>query len=159
MSDSTTPSIAFEVIPYRKGGDAEQFSYTTKVYPTIEIAIEDLGQDVALDVLNAEVAARIGMRARNAAGFTKLAEAPAANRASVKNELLAHLLSKYPSKVIFSEDDARNWKPGVRELTLTGIQKKINEAYKSGNMTDFTFWVGQLQAAAQRQQERVAAGL
>ena len=156
---STLPPISCEVVPFRKGGEAEQFSFTTKAYNTIQAAIDDLGLDVALDVINTEICARIGMKARALAGFPRLAEAPASERATVKNNLIASLTAKYPTKVIFSEEDALNWKPNTRELSLSGIQKKINEAYKNGDMAAFNLWIGQLQAAALRQQERMAAGL
>ena len=165
MSDSVenTPvavnPCSFEVVPFRKGGDAEQFSFTTKVYNNIQAAVDDLGADVALDILNAEIQARIGMKARSVAGFGKLAEVAAPERLTVKNNLIASLIAKYPTKVIFTEEDATNWKPNTRELSLSGIQKKINEAYKNGDMTAFNLWIGQLQAAAARQQERISAGL
>lgn len=147
-----TPPVYFEVVPYRAKGDAEGFSYTTKQYSTITAAIEDLGEELALDVLNAEVSARIGMKARTTNGFLKLGEAAASERASLKAALLAQLVTKYPSKVIFSEADAQAWKPGLRELTIGGIQKKINEALKSSNNEEFQFWVAQLIAVNQRQQ-------
>lgn len=160
MSDEVNQSApapySFEVVPYRKGGEAEIFSYTTKVYNSIDGAISELGQDIILDLINNEVSARIGSKARAKAGFNALSEVEASKRASAKNELVASLTAKYPTKVIFSEADAADWKPNTRELSLSGIQKKINKAYSDGNMEDFNFWVAQLQAAAVRQQERLA---
>lgn len=151
--------VSFEVVPFRAKGDAEGFSFTTKIYTTLDAALADLGQEATLDILNAEVQARLGMKARANAGFTALSEVPASNRLHVRNNLVQTLTTKYPSKVIFGESEALAWKPNVRELSLSGIQKKINEAYKAGDMEQFNLWVGQLQAAAQRQQERVQAGL
>lgn len=175
MSDQTTtietpvasalPPISYTVVPFRKGGAAEQFSFTTKEYNNIDAAISDLGVNSVLDVINAEVAARIGMKARAQAGFGDLGSASAANYGATKNALEATLIAKYPTKVIFSEADAQAWKPGERELTIGGIQKKINEAFKvlmsaktaeekATATVSFNNWIAQLTTAAQRGAER-----
>jgi hypothetical protein len=158
MSHNHTADLGytFEVVPYRKGGDAEQFSFTTKTFISLDAATAELGQDTILDLINQEVSGRIGARARAKAGFNALAEVGASERASAKAELIAKLTAMYPTKVIFTEHDASSWKPNARELSLSGIQKKINAAYTSGDMEQFNFWIGQLQAAAARQQERAA---
>jgi len=127
---STLPPITYSVVPFRKGGAAEQFSFTTKEYNSIDAAVADLGAQLLLDVLNAEVAARIGMKARSSTGFGDLGDSTSPSYTNKKNELVAKLTASFPSKVIFTEADAKAWKPGERELTINGIQKKVTEAYK-----------------------------
>jgi len=147
----------YQVVKYPQDSDAEQFSFTTKIYSTTELAIKELGADAALDILNAEVSVRIGLHALKTAGFNKIEEASEADRAKIRSEFRNRLLSEFPDAIIFSENDARNWKPEKNELSLSGTWKKINETYKFGKMDEFKFWINQLQNASQREQERRAA--
>jgi hypothetical protein len=151
--------IGYEVIPFRAKGDAEGFSFTTKIYGSANAVVADIGEDALLSLVNSEVQARLGMKARSVAGFSALIAVEAPNRLQVKNNLIQTLTTKFPSKVIFSEADALAWKPDVRELSLAGIQKKIYEAYKNNDMAQFNLWIDQLKAAAARQAERAQAGL
>ena len=155
----TSVGIAYEVVQFRAKGDAEGFSFTTKTYLKMASLIKDLGEQAVLDLVNSEVQARLGMKARSVSGISALNSVDASKYGQVKANLIQTLTNKFPSKVIFSEDDARNWKPDVRELSITGYTKKINEALKAGDMKAFNLWIEQLKVAAARQQERVLAGL
>lgn len=159
------PPISYEVVQFRKEGAAQDFSFTTKVYNQLNAAITDLSENTILDLVNAEVAARMGMAARNRAGFAKLGDTNAGDYGAKKTALIASLTAQYPTKVIFSEADAQAWKPGERELTIGGLQKKITEAIKSVSsaktpeaknaaQTVFMTWMTQLQTAFQRNAER-----
>ena len=156
---TTDTGIVYEVIPFRAKGDAEGFSYTTKTYLKMANLIDDLGEQGVLDLVNSEVQARMGMKARKVSGFSALANVEASKVGQVKANLIQTLTTKFPTKVIFTEEDARNWKPDVRELSIGGYAKKIAEAVKAGNVADMTMWMDQLKVACLRQQERVAAGL
>lgn len=164
----TANGLYYEVFPFRKGGNAEAFSYTAKQYKTVNDAVADLGDEAVADMINAEVAARIGIKARNIRGFGDLSnpnKVPAHQQTQFKAQLIANLTAKYPSMIIFGEAEAKEWKPGVRELTIGGIQKKINEAFKklgeaktvearNQATSEFNNWIAQLTLAAQRSAER-----
>lgn len=154
---SAEPAVVYPVIPYRKGGEAEIFFFTSKNFNTLAAAEEAIGTDLLLDLINSDMDARLGAIARNRAGFNKLSEVESGKRLGAKNDLITSLVAKYPTKVIFSESDAATWKPNTRELSAKGIMIKWQKAMNSGNTAEAKNWYDKLIEVLAQEQAAAAA--
>lgn len=122
--NSSKPPLTFEVEEFEEG-DFKGFKFNSPQYNGNEgltEAISTYGLNTVLSVFNAAITARIRTKVKNS--LPK----------NIKpNELLAkqkELVTKYPDSVLFSEDDAKKWRPELRELTPNQLFKKSKAAFE-----------------------------
>lgn len=141
---------------YRKAftGDLAGVQFYTLQFDTgsseeeAAIALEKIksrfGAAVVVDLVNTQIA--IGTRAR-----VKNSKIPKYEDSNAQKEALARLVAQDP--VLFSAEDAENYKPGSRELSAAGIANAIKKAMKDGNMLEAARLGQQLLAAITREQQ------
>ena len=102
-----------------KDGDWKGFKFSVKQFDSTAEAVDSIGEDNILSLLNQQCASRI--------------------RAKVKNSLPKGLsgeelaTAKNPDGVLFSREDADKWRPDQREVTPTALFKLAKEAFKAGD--------------------------
>lgn len=101
-----------------------------------------------VDLVNTQIA--IGTRAR-----VKNSKIPKYEDTNAQAEALARLVAQDP--VLFSAEDAENYKPGSRELSVAGIANAIKKAMKDGKRSEAEALGKQLLAAIAREQQLQAA--
>ena len=91
---------------------------------TVE-AVEGLGEDNVLALVNQQVASRIRSKVKN--GLPKgLGGDDLANAQQ-------RLLDKHADGVLFNADDANAWRPDQRTETPTALFKQAKDAFKAGD--------------------------
>jgi hypothetical protein len=128
--------LGFEVCEF-EDGDYKGFKYNVPshnitgrkspldVDEGMRTAIERYGEATVLSMFDAQVLSRIRTKVKN--GLEKNLK-PA--------ELVAEhtkLLTKHPDGILFSEQDALNWKPEIRDLSPNQLFKKAKEAFNNAS--------------------------
>lgn len=109
-----------------KDGDWKGFKFVVKQFDSTSEAVESLGEDNILALVNQQVASRIRAKVKN--GLPKgLAGDDLANAQ-------ARLNDKHPDGVLFTAEDADGWRPDQRVETPTALFKQAKEAFKAGDM-------------------------
>jgi predicted RNA-binding protein with TRAM domain len=101
-----------------------------------------------VDLVNTQLAT--GTRAR-----VKNSKIPKYEDSNAQAEALARLVAQDP--VLFSAEDAENYKPGSREPSVAGIANAIKKAMKEGRRAEAEALSKQLVAAIVREQQLQAA--
>ena len=108
-----------------KDGDWKGFKFSVKQFDSTVEAVEGLGEDNVLALVNQQVASRIRSKVKN--GLPK----------GLSGDDLANsqqrLLDKHPDGVLFSKEDADKWKPAARDLTPNALFKQAQAAFASGD--------------------------
>lgn len=127
-----------------------QFVTTDEISPeqAVQNAVEKYGAEVVLDLVNNGV--HYGTRAR-----VKNSKIPKYDDKEATREAVAKLAASEP--IVFSAEDAENFKPGTRELSVTGIANLIKKAMKEGNIMQAVELGKQLVAAMEKEQKLQAA--
>lgn len=108
-----------------KDGDWKGFKFSVKQFDSTAEAVEGLGEDNVLALVNQQVASRIRSKVKN--GLPK---------GLVGDDLVnaqQRLMDKHPDGVLFTTDDANEWRPDQRAETPTALFKQAKEAFKTGN--------------------------
>jgi hypothetical protein len=105
-------------------GDFKGFKYTTPEYTT-EQAIATLGTDVVAALINAQLLARIRTKVKN--------DLPKNLKPDQLPGILAQLKTRYADGVLFSAQEALEWRPNVRDLTPNQLFKKAKELFEQAN--------------------------
>tara|TARA_Y100001951_G_scaffold83041_1_gene71808 strand:+ start:1163 stop:1570 length:408 start_codon:yes stop_codon:yes gene_type:complete len=108
-----------------KDGDWKGFKFSVKQFDSTAEAIDSIGEDNILSLLNQQCASRIRAKVKNSLpkGLSGEELATAQKR----------LVSKNPDGVLFSREDADKWRPDQREVTPTALFKLAKEAFKAGD--------------------------
>lgn len=125
-AQSGKPAISYEVNEFEEG-DFKGFKFTVPEFNTMEAAVETYGADKVLSLLNTQINARIRTKVKN--GLPK--NLKPVDLAAKHAELLA----KHTGGILFSEKEASEWRPEVRELSPNQLFKKAKDAYKKANET------------------------
>jgi hypothetical protein len=108
-----------------KDGDWKGFKFSVKQFDSTVEAVEGLGEDNVLALVNQQVASRIRSKVKN--GLPKgLGGDDLANAQQ-------RLMDKHPDGVLFTADDANGWRPDQRTETPTALFKQAKEAFKTGD--------------------------
>ena len=125
----------------REKSEYKGVTYFRPEYKDIGYALARLGADTVLDLLNAKLAAQVSLRvgARIEADIAErvlpdptkniVGESEEAYNARRKAKI-AEIILKNP--VVFSIEDAYNYVPGERELSMAGIVRKIGKLMAAG---------------------------
>ena len=108
-----------------KDGDWKGFKFSVKQFDSTAEAIDSIGEDNILSLLNQQCASRIRAKVKNSLpkGLSGEELATAQKR----------LVDKNPDGVLFSCEDADKWRPDQREVTPTALFKLAKEAFKAGD--------------------------
>lgn len=145
---SALPPVTTEVLEFRKESACEGFKYTVPNYNTVSAAQAAFGDEALLNLLNNEVANRISMKAKAAAGFNQLATVPAAQKVAKKAELRTALTNRFPDGIIYSADDALGYRPNTRELTFNQVGKKVTKLMAEGKIDEAMQWIEKMKEMA-----------
>ena len=127
----------------RDKSEYKGFSFFKLEFKDVGEALTQLGDETLLDLVNAKLASQIGIRVTarieseipernlgderaNPPVPAETVEAYAIRRKAALNELLL----KRP--VIFTAEDAFGYQPGERELTMSGLTRKIGKVMQAG---------------------------
>ena len=118
----------------RDKSDYKGFTYFSKQYLNLGAAIAAFGEELLLELFNAKLASQIGVRV-GAKIESNIAERDEKTESveqynERRKKTLAELLLKTPT--IFTPEDAYNYVPGDRELSMAGIVRKINKLMAAG---------------------------
>lgn len=141
MSDQT-PTIPAEqpltfAVEEFQDGAAKGFKYTVPNFNTIEKAVELYGESRVLGLLNGQILARIRTKVKNDLGLSDMK--PLEVGPFLQKKLAA------TNGILFTEADANEWRPDVRELSPGGMVKKITELLQSGKQADAVALAAKLQ--------------
>lgn len=127
----------------REKSDYKGFSYYKPVFKDVGEALKQFGDEVLLDLFNAKLAAMIAIRvaARIEAALPERdlgdekatpprAAEPVEAFEARRKAALQELLLKSP--VIFTPEDALAYQPGERELSISGLIRKIGKIVEAG---------------------------
>jgi len=122
-------------------GDYKGFKYTVPVHnitgrkTTLTVdegvakAIERYGEATVLLLMDSQILGRIRTKVKNGLPKNQKPAELAAEHAK--------LLQKHPDGMLFSAEEATNWKPEMRELSPNQLYKKAKEAFQqAGTETD-----------------------
>lgn len=115
--------VTFEVEEFRDG-PFKGFKFTHPEYNSLGATVDAFGEATILALINSGVLARIRTKVKNSLP-KDLKPAEIASKQ-------AELLTKYPTGVLFSEEDAGKWRPEVRELTPNQLFKRAKEQFALG---------------------------
>ena len=108
-----------------KDGDWKGFKFTVKQFDSSTEAVESIGEDNILALVNQQFASRVRAKVKNSLpkGLSGGELATAQQR----------LMDKHTDGVLFSREDVDKWRPDQRELTPTALFKMAKDAFKSGD--------------------------
>jgi hypothetical protein len=121
-----------------KDGDWKGFRFTVKQFDNTAEVVESLGEDNVLALCNQQIASRIRAKVKNSLP-----------KGLSGGELASHqqrLADKHSDSILFSEDDANNWRPDQREVTPTALFKQATAAFKTGDQAGGAELLKQMQA-------------
>jgi hypothetical protein len=121
-----------------KDGDWKGFKFAVKQFDSSAEAVEHIGEDNILALLNQQVASRIRAKVKNSL--------PKGLTGGELESAKQRLAEKHTDGVLFSNEDADNWRPDQRELTPTALFKLAKEAFKSGDHAKGAELLTQMQA-------------
>jgi|TARA_Y100000034_G_scaffold128069_1_gene182044 hypothetical protein len=106
-----------------KDGDWKGFKFTVKQFDSTAEAVESIGEDNILSLVNQQFASRVRAKVKNSLpkGLNGEELATAQQR----------LTSKHADGVLFSREDVDKWRPDQREVTPTALFKMAKEAFKA----------------------------
>ena len=156
MSEQNTtalPSPKFEVLSFEEG-DAKGFKFNVPNYDKVTDYVAVYGEDVVASIVAAAIAARIRTKVKNDLGLKDVKP----------HEVQAHIAKKLASTggILFSETDAKNWRPDVREVSSKQMFKRavemLNKEYPvllaQGKTTEATAKMIEAQDLMKRASER-----
>lgn len=108
-----------------KDGDWKGFKFTVKQFDSTAEAVESIGEDNILSLLNQQFASRVRAKVKNS-----LPKGLSGEDLTAAQQRLA---DKHPDGVLFSREDVDKWRPDQRELTPTALFKMAKEAFKAGD--------------------------
>jgi hypothetical protein len=108
-----------------KDGDWKGFKFTVKQFDSPTEAIEAIGEDNILSLVNQQFASRIRAKVKNSLPKGLIGEDLTAAQ--------QRLADKHTDGVLFSQEDVDKWRPDQRELTPTALFKMAKEAFKAGD--------------------------
>ena len=108
-----------------KDGDWKGFKFSVKQFDSTAEAIDSIGEDNILSLLNQQCASRIRAKVKNS-----LPKGLSGEDLTAAQQRLA---DKHPDGVLFSQEDVDKWRPDQREVTPTALFKLAKEAFKAGD--------------------------
>lgn len=126
-ADSPVPPVVYEVSEFSEG-DAKGFKYTHPEYATAADAEAVYGKDVVANLVNVAIQGRIRTKVKNDLGLSKMK--PIEVQPFLQKKLTA------TGGILFTETDAKEWRPDVRELSPKQLFKQANALLKEGKVTE-----------------------
>ena len=108
-----------------KDGDWKGFKFTVKQFDSTAEAVDSIGEDNILSLVNQQFASRIRAKVKNS-----LPKGLSGEDLTASQQRLA---DKHPDGVLFSQEDVDKWRPDQREVTPTALFKMAKEAFKAGD--------------------------
>ena len=108
-----------------KDGDWKGFKFTVKQFDNTAEAVDSIGEDNILSLVNQQFASRIRAKVKNSLPKGLIGEDLTAAQ--------QRLADKHTDGVLFSLEDVDKWRPDQRELTPTALFKMAKEAFKAGD--------------------------
>jgi hypothetical protein len=108
-----------------KDGDWKGFRFTVKEFDSAAEAVDSIGENNVLALLNQQVASRIRAKVKNSLP-----------KGLSGDDLLtaqSRYQEKHPDGVLFSKEDADKWKPDARDLTPNALFKQAQAAFAAGD--------------------------
>lgn len=99
---------------------AKGFKFVYPEFANTQEIIDFYGEEDTVKVFNAAIQGRIRTKAKNDLGFNGLNQ-------QKTNERRADLAARHTDFIIFTEQDATNWRPDVREETSNMISREIKK--------------------------------
>lgn len=127
LPDNTPqPPLSFEVKEFSEGV-FKGFKYTVPVFNELDAAVKAFGEDTILSLFNTQAAARIRTKVTNDLPDTKKLK---------ESEVASVVASRLAATqgMLYTEVQAKDWKPEVRELTPKQLFKKAQELFKAGDV-------------------------
>ena len=108
-----------------KDGDWNGFKFTVKQFDSTAEAVESIGEDNILSLVNQQFASRVRAKVKNS-----LPKGLSGEDLTAAQQRLA---DKHTDGVLFSQEDVDKWRPDQRELTPTALFKMAKDAFKAGD--------------------------
>ena len=108
-----------------KDGDWKGFKFSVKQFDSTAEAIDSIGEDNILSLLNQQCASRIRAKVKNSLPKGLSGEDLTASQ--------QRLTDKHVDGLLFSVEDVDKWRPDQREVTPTALFKMAKEAFKAGD--------------------------
>jgi hypothetical protein len=108
-----------------KDGDWKGFRFTVKQFDSTAEAVDSIGEDNILSLVNQQFASRIRAKVKNSLPKGLSGEDLTASQ--------QRLTDKHVDGLLFSQEDVDKWRPDQRELTPTALFKMAKEAFKAND--------------------------
>jgi len=108
-----------------KDGDWKGFKFTVKQFDSTAEAVDSIGEDNILSLVNQQFASRIRAKVKNSLPKGLSGEDLTASQ--------QRLTDKHTDGLLFSQEDVDKWRPDQREVTPTALFKMAKEAFKAGD--------------------------
>jgi hypothetical protein len=108
-----------------KDGDWKGFKFTVKQFDSTAEAVDSIGEDNILSLVNQQFASRIRAKVKNSLPKGLSGEDLTASQ--------QRLTDKHVDGLLFSQEDVDKWRPDQRELTPTALFKMAKEAFKAND--------------------------
>ena len=108
-----------------KDGDWKGFKFTVKQFDSTAEAVDSIGEDNILSLVNQQFASRIRAKVKNSLPKGLSGEDLTASQ--------QRLTDKHVDGLLFSVEDVDKWRPDQREVTPTALFKMAKEAFKAGD--------------------------
>ena len=108
-----------------KDGDWKGFKFTVKQVDSTAEAVDSIGEDNILSLVNQQFASRIRAKVKNSLPKGLSGEDLTASQ--------QRLTDKHVDGLLFSVEDVDKWRPDQREVTPTALFKMAKEAFKAGD--------------------------
>lgn len=119
------PGEKFNYVEREFSGELEGVTYFAPQAKTVAAAIELYGEDITLGLINDRLLFGLALKAKGKIPKYEGEEAKAQRESAIR-KIIA---SRTP---VVTPDDAENFKPGTRELSIKGLFNKVTEAQKNG---------------------------
>ena len=120
-----------------KDGDYAGFKFVHPEFESTAESVERYGEALILGLINQQVASRVRAKVKN--GLPKNLGA---------DDLRIHierLRQQKPDGILFTQQDADNWRPDQRALTADRLFKMAKEAFKKGDMDTGSAYLEQME--------------
>jgi len=117
-------------------GDFKGLKFQTPVFDTLDSLVNSYGEECILSLVNQQIQARIRTKVKNSL--------PKNLKPDDTRQFMENTLSRHPDGIVFSEQQASEWKPDARELTANKLFKMAKEAFAVGDVVKGTEFLKQM---------------
>lgn len=148
---AAVPPVEYETKEFSEGA-FKGFKFVVPQYNNLDAAIEIYSADVILSLFNTQIASRIRTKVTNDLPETKNLK---------PNELSSLTASRLTATggtgVLFTETQAKEWRPDVRDLTPKQLFKKASELFKEGKVAEGQAMLLKMQEMMAREAANIVA--